>query len=519
MFPSCPVIFTIIIKALKQQFVKTIFFDKVWESNKKGQDMTHKTVTLIEGDGIGPEVTHAARRVVEASGAPITWEVCLAGAKVFQRRDASGVPEETIQSIKRNKVAFKGPLETPIGFGEKSANVTLRALFETYANVRPVREIPGIETPFSGRNIDMIIVRENVEDLYAGIEYMQTPGVAECLKLITRKGCEKIARFAFELAKAEGRKKVHCATKSNIMKLTEGLLKKTFEEVSQDYPSIEAKHIIIDNCAHQLVIRPEEFDVIVTTNLNGDIISDLASGLVGGLGIAPGSNIGDEVAIFEAVHGSAPDIAGKNIVNPTAVILSSVLMLRHMGFFEHANAIEEALIYTLSVENIKTSDLTKVNPASTSEFTDAVIRNLGKNPTNWETRQFKPITLPQVSKAPDIVHAKTRRVPGVDVFIESGWDAARLGENLTQIVKNSPFHLKMIANRGVQVYPTIADQNPDVVDQWRCRFMLNDRESTLQDSDLINLLHKIGENHLWMHLEKLNEFDGKSAFTKAQGES
>jgi len=481
--------------------------------------MTKRTVTLIEGDGIGPEVTAAARRVVEATGAPIEWEICLAGAKVFQMGDSSGVPDATINSIKRNKVALKGPLETPVGFGEKSANVTLRKLFETYANTRPVREIPGIETPYTGRNIDMVIVRENVEDLYAGIEYMQTPGVAECLKLITRKGCEKITRFAFELAKAEGRKKVHCATKSNIMKLTEGLLKRTFEDVAQEYPGIEAKHIIIDNCAHQLVIRPEEFDVIVTTNLNGDIISDLASGLVGGLGIAPGANIGDEVAIFEAVHGSAPDIAGKNIVNPTAVILSAVMMLRHMGFFKEANSIEESLIYTISVENIRTSDLTKKNPVSTSEFTDAVIRNLGKKPQVWDVRNFKPIKIPEVAKNPDIVKVGKSRVLGADIFIESGLDANSLGQSLTRISANSALNLKMISNRGVQVFPQIADQKPDVVDHWRCRFMLNDREGNLQDTDLTDLLLKIGGEHEWMHIEKLHEFDGKAAFTKAQGEN
>ena len=269
-----------------------------------------KSVTLIEGDGVGPEVTQAAKRVIEATGLDIEWEVCEAGAKIFKKSLPTGIPQETIDSITRTKVALKGPLETPVGYGEKSANVTLRALFATYANTRPVRHIPGIKTPFKEHDIDFIVVRENLEDLYAGIEYLQTPTVAEALKLITRKGSEKIIRFAFELARAEGRKKVHCATKANILKLTEGLFKRTFEEVSQDYPDVEALHIIIDNCAHKMVVHPEGFDVIVTTNLNGDIISDLGSGLVGGLGVAPAANIGDEVAIFEAVHGSAPPLAG-----------------------------------------------------------------------------------------------------------------------------------------------------------------------------------------------------------------
>ena len=266
-------------------------------------DSEKKRVTVIPGDGVGPECVRAAQRVVEAVGAPVEWEERQAGAGVFRQGIASGVPQETIASIRRTRVVIKGPLETPVGFGEKSANVTLRKLFETYGNIRPAREFPGVPTPYSGRGIDLIIVRENVEDLYAGIEHMQTPGVAQCLKLISRKGCEKVVRLAFELAVAEGRRRVHCATKSNIMKLTEGMLKRTFEEVSEHYPDIEAQHIIIDNCAHQLVKKPEQFDVIVTTNMNGDIISDLTSALIGGLGFAPSANLGNEVAIFEAVHG------------------------------------------------------------------------------------------------------------------------------------------------------------------------------------------------------------------------
>ena len=265
-----------------------------------------QTVTLIPGDGVGPEITKATCQILEAAGAAIEWEVCEAGSVVFKKGLSTGAPKETIDSIQRNRVALKGPLETPVGYGEKSANVTLRKLFETYGNIRPVKEMPGVITPYLGRGIDLVIVRENIEDLYAGIEHSQTPNVAQCLKLISRQGCEKIARLAFEFAKSENRKKVHCATKANIMKLTEGLLKRTFEEVAKDYPDIESHHIIVDNCAHQLVKKPEQFDVIVMTNMNGDILSDLSSALVGGLGFAPSGNIGDHCAIFEAVHGSAP---------------------------------------------------------------------------------------------------------------------------------------------------------------------------------------------------------------------
>ncbi|MFN7702801.1 MAG: isocitrate/isopropylmalate family dehydrogenase, partial [Deltaproteobacteria bacterium] len=317
-----------------------------------------KRVTVIPGDGIGPEVTVATQRILDATGVKIAWEQHDAGAEVFKRGLPSGVPPETIASIRETRVALKGPLETPVGFGEKSANVTLRKLFETYANIRPVRELPGIKTPFTGRGIDLVIVRENVEDLYAGIEHMQTPGVAQCLKLMSKKGCERIVRVAFELAVAQGRKSVHCATKANIMKLTEGLLKRTFEEVAREYPNIAAHHIIVDNCAHQLVKSPEAFEVIVTSNMNGDILSDLTSGLIGGLGFAPGANLGDDIAIFEAVHGSAPKYAGKNVINPTAVLLSATMMLRHLDEFTLAQQIEDALIVTFeqgaSTQDVKT---------------------------------------------------------------------------------------------------------------------------------------------------------------------
>jgi isocitrate dehydrogenase len=338
-----------------------------------------KLITVIPGDGIGPECIESALRLLQAVNAPVEWEVREAGAGVFKKGIESGVPQETIESIRKTRVVLKGPLETPVGYGEKSANVTLRKLFETYANVRPVREFPNVPTPYSGRGIDLVVVRENVEDLYAGIEHMQTPGVAQTLKIISRKGCEKIVRFAFELARAEGRKKVHCATKANIMKFAEGMLKRTFEEIAPEYPDIEASHIIVDNCAHQLVKRPEQFEVIVTTNMNGDILSDLTSALVGGLGFAPSANIGNEVAIFEAVHGSAPKYAGKNVINPTAVILSMVMMLRYLGEFEAAATIENALLYTLEEGKVRTGDVVGYDKgAKTTEYTDAIIANSGQ---------------------------------------------------------------------------------------------------------------------------------------------
>jgi isocitrate dehydrogenase len=476
-----------------------------------------RLVTVIPGDGVGPECVQATQRIIEAAGAAVCWEERHAGASVFKQGIASGVPTDTIESIRRTRVVLKGPLETPVGYGEKSANVTLRKLFETYANIRPVRELPGVPTPYSGRGIDLVVVRENVEDLYAGIEHMQTPGVAQCLKLISRKGCEKIVRLAFELARAEGRKKVACATKSNIMKFTEGLLKRTFEEIAKEYPDLESWHVIIDNCAHQLVKRPEQFEVIVTTNMNGDIISDLTSALVGGLGFAPSANLGDEVAIFEAVHGSAPKYAGKNVINPTAVLQSGVMLLRHIGDFESASRIEQALLVTLEEGRVRTGDVVGYDRcASTTAFADAIIANLGRTPQHTPVRSYRPLALP-ASKPPAALTPASRRVIGVDVFVESLLSADELGQSLERIAEGSPLRLKMISNRGTKVFPSMGAMT-DCVDHWRCRFVLRDAAGELSDEQLLGLVSRIAAQHRWMHLEKLQEFNGQEAFTKAQGE-
>jgi isocitrate dehydrogenase len=478
-----------------------------------------KEVTLIPGDGIGPECVESARKIIEATKVPIQWDVQHAGASIFKQGLPSGVPQATIDSISRTRVVLKGPLETPVGFGEKSANVTLRKLFETYGNIRPVRELPGVKTPYSGRGIDLVVVRENVEDLYAGIEHMQTPGVAQCLKLISRKGCEKIVRLGFELAKAEGRKRVHCASKSNIMKLTEGMLKRTFEEIAKEYPEIESQHIIIDNCAHQLVKKPEQFDVIVTTNMNGDIISDLSSALIGGLGFAPSANIGNEIAIFEAVHGSAPKYAGKNVINPLAVLFSGVMMLRHLGFFEEAATIENAVLVTLQDGKVMPRDVVgDEKGAPTTKFTEAIIANFGRKPQGWEVRRYKPINLPDVSKAIDFVHPKSRHALGVDVFVESAMGSEELGHSLEKLTQEGgALKLKMISNRGTKVYPTMGTIT-DCVDLWFCRFVHAQDNHEVTDADVVELLNKVGNQHRWVHVEKLQSFNGDMGFTKAQGE-
>ena len=474
-----------------------------------------RKITVLPGDGIGPEVVDSALAIIKATGVAVEFEKCEAGARAFQKGIITGIPKETIQSIEHTRVVLKGPLETPIGHGNRSANVTLRTLFETYGNIRPVRELPGVQTAFTGRALDIVIVRENIEDLYAGIEYMQTPGVAESLKLISREGCEKIVKLAFAFAIAEGRKAVHCATKSNILKLTEGLLQHTFEEIAPQYPSITSKHILIDNAAHQLAMRPEQFDVIVTTNMNGDILSDLTSGLTGGLGFAPSANIGNDVSIFEAVHGSAPDIAGKNKANPTALILSAAMMLRHIGDGKAANDVEQAVLVTLE-SGIRTSDMMgKEKAAGTTEFSEAVISNLGKTSRLSPPKKYTKVDLPAAQPGVNVVRATGRQLAGLDVYIESELEPRTLASDLENLATSSPLKLEMITNRGAVVFPS-RDRKVSLVDHYRCRFVRRDVATKLGDTEILSLLGTIGSKHRWMHIEKLQEIDGEPAFSKSQ---
>ncbi len=471
-------------------------------------------VTAIAGDGIGPEVMRATQRVLAAAGARIDWEEAEAGAEVFRKGIPTGAPQETLDSIASTAVALKGPLETPVGYGERSANVTLRKFFEMYGNIRPVRELPGIRTPFSGRGIDLVIVRENVEDLYAGIEHMQTPGVAQCLKLISEAGCERILRLAYALALAEGRTKMACSTKANIMKMTEGLLKRVFERIAPEYPSIAPSHVIIDNCAHQLVIAPEQFDVIVTTNMNGDVISDLAAGLVGGLGVAPSANIGDKAAMFEAVHGSAPQIAGKGLANPTALLLSAVMMLRHIGDFEAAGKVEQAVLVTLEEGRNLTGDIApKEQAVGTDAYVDQLIANLGRQSDTVPPREYRRLELP---KWPEVTYHLTvgnRELVGVDVFIESERESAMLGASLMALIEGSAFRLESLGNRGAQVWPP-SGGHTFLVDHYRARFILKTPPKGDGLGEITDLLQRISRQHRWMHIEKLQRFDGKDAFAK-----
>jgi len=334
--------------------------------------LPHK-VTLIPGDGVGPEITLAARRVLDASGAALEWEVVEAGEALIATH-GTPLPESVLDSIRKNRVALKGPLTTPVGKGFRSVNVTLRQALDLYACVRPAKSLPGLVTRYE--NVDLVIVRENTEDLYAGIEHRVGRDAAESIKIITRHASERIVRFAFELARREGRKKVTAVHKANIMKLTDGLFLECARKVAEDYPDIVFEDMIVDAMSMKLVQSPEKYDVLVMPNLYGDILSDLAAGLVGGLGVAPGANIGDEIAVFEPVHGSAPKYTGMNKVNPLATILSGVMMLRHLGEAEAAERVMRAVTAVLSEGRDVTYDLG--GSAGTSQMADAIIKQLGK---------------------------------------------------------------------------------------------------------------------------------------------
>jgi len=331
-----------------------------------------QTITLIEGDGIGPEVTAATRRVLEAAGAEVEWDLQVAGSEAIARF-GEPLPTALLDSVKRNKVALKGPVTTPVGKGFRSINVQLRRALQLYANLRPVRSLPNVPSRYSG--IDLVIVRENTEGLYSGLEHEVTAGVVESLKIITRTASIRIARFAFEHARHNGRKRITAVHKANIMKLSDGLFLACFHEVATEYPDIQSDDRIIDNMCMQLVMRPEDYDMLLLENLYGDIVSDLAAGLVGGLGVCPGVNVGTEVSIFEAVHGSAPDIAGQDVANPLALIRSAELMLRHIGQEAVAERVEAAIFDTLE-QGVRTRDIG--GSASTSEFTEALVEALDR---------------------------------------------------------------------------------------------------------------------------------------------
>ncbi|MBK7227698.1 MAG: NADP-dependent isocitrate dehydrogenase [Ignavibacteriales bacterium] len=463
-------------------------------------------VVLIKGDGIGPEISDAVVEIFEAAQVPIKWVEHQAGLNTIEKHP-TGIPAETLAAIEKYQVALKGPTTTPIGTGHKSVNVTLRTTLELFANVRPAKSLPGVRTRFD--NIDLIIVRENIEDTYSGIEHHQTACVAQGLKLITRPGSIRIAKYAFEMAKKYGRKKVVAVHKANIHKITDGLFLKCFYEVASEYPEIQSSDIIVDNACMQLVSNPERFDVMVLPNLYGDIVSDLCAGLVGGLGVAPGGNIGENSAIFESVHGSAPDIAGKGIANPTALLLSSFQMLQHLGLHKTKLRIESALIQTLK-DGIKTGDLG--GKSNTKEFTKAIISNL--EPVLED--EFKdPVPLRIKSGMLKTYKEVEEYCHGVDVFVENPKGLPTMPEQVDNL------KLKMISNRGTKVYPGVM---PKIwlVDHHRCRYVATDANGNymnIGDEEIFDLIREISAAGIkWMHIEKLQLFDGELGYSKAQGE-
>jgi isocitrate dehydrogenase len=481
--------------------------------------MSNKTITVAKGDGIGSEIMDACLKIMEAVDTPLNYEHITVGKEVFLSGVKSGIPEDAWATMAKNKVMLKGPITTPQGGGYKSLNVTIRKTMALFANVRPVMSFhPYIKTNFP--KMDVVVIRENEEDLYAGIEHQQTPEVVQCLKLVSRPGCEKIIRYAFEYAKAYGRKKVTCMTKDNIMKHTDGMFHEVFNEVREEYPEIESEHYIIDIGSARLANDPERFDVIVTLNLYGDIISDITAEIGGSVGMGGSANIGKDFAMFEAIHGSAPDIAGKNIANPSGLINAACMMLVHLGLPEHALKIQNALYRTIE-DGIHTGDLkselTK-EVVGTDAFANAVIARIGQKPQHFHVPTPTHHQIQMVE--PAHLHP-TKKLVGSDIFID--WTSADrnpddLGKQLEDLT-NGALKLKMITNRGVKVYP---NGRPETfkTDHWRCRFISADPDnSEVAYNDILKYLGKLEEAGLnFIKLENLYEFDGKRAYSLGQGE-
>ena len=494
-------------------------------SNFSTADSLDKTpITIAHGDGIGPEIMAATLKVLEAAGARIAPEEIEIGEKVYLGGNSAGIAADAWTSLRTTRVFLKAPITTPSGGGYKSLNVTIRKTLGLYANVRPcVSYAPFIATKHP--KMDLVIVRENEEDLYAGIEHRQSDEVFQCLKLITRPGCEKIIRYAFEYARSHGRKKVTCMTKDNIMKMTDGLFHKIFDEIKVGYSEIETEHFIIDIGAARLATRPERFDVIVTPNLYGDIISDIAAEMTGSVGLAGSANIGEHVAMFEAIHGSAPDIAGKGIANPSGLLLAAVMMLVHIRQASVATRIHNAWLATLE-DGVFTADVQGQGQASigrpfgSMDFADAVIERLGREP-----EKFKPVHY--VNAAPALAAAKplyTRAKParkemvGVDVFVHDAQSTPEFLAGRLSTLATAALQLQMITNRGVKVWPGGFPET-FCTDHWRCRFVAKTTDGHIRHADIIELLSRVTEGNVdVIKTENLCTFDGEQGFALGQGQ-
>jgi isocitrate dehydrogenase len=483
------------------------------------QGRTPVPITVAYGDGIGPEIMSATLKIIQAAGAALEIDTIEIGEKVYLSGNSAGIAHGAWDSLRRTKVFLKAPITTPQGGGFKSLNVTTRKVLGLYANVRPcISYHPYVKTKHPV--MDVVIVRENEEDLYAGIEHQQTPEVVQCLKLITRPGTEKIIRYAFEYAKAYGRKKVTCFTKDNIMKQTDGLFHKMFDEIGEEYPDMEKEHWIVDIGAAKLADTPEAFDVIVMPNLYGDILSDVAAQITGSVGLAGSANIGDGFAMFEAIHGSAPRRAGQNMANPSGLLLGAVQMLVHIGQADVAEKVQNAWLKTLE-DGVHTYDIfkegTSKEKVGTNEFAEAVIARMG----------MKPSTLSAVSYAgakADNFQVKLKPTPevkreliGVDIFVYcNDRNADNLGEKLKNF-KAGNMELNMITNRGVKVYPNGFPET-FCTDHWRCRY----KSEALKPStyaDVMSLLNKVTAAGVEViKTENLYTFDGQPAFSAGQGQ-
>jgi isocitrate dehydrogenase len=481
-------------------------------------------IAVAKGDGIGPEIMDAVLGIFKAADVPLEYAFVDMGKWVFDKGFSNGMTPEAQHTIETLGFLYKGPMETPKGKGVKSINVTARKTWNTYANKRVFQSLHGVETVFSkaGIAIDVTVVRENIEDTYGGIEHMLTHDVALSRRFITRPGSEQVIRYAFEMARKKNARRITCGHKANIMKLTDGLFLEVFYEVAKEYPEFNADDVIVDDLCMKLVTRPDVFDVVVLTNLQGDIVSDLCAGLVGGLGFAPSANIGDHICIFEAVHGTAPDIAGKNIANPTALLLSGIAMLRHLGLMESAVRIENALLYTLEM-GIHTGDFGSKAVASvdTSAFANAIISNFGQVPQVNARPQLPnmPITptLFNLKKNPmlESEEAINETIVGVDFFVESNEQPNVVAEKML-LHTGDLFKLVTISNRGTQVWPK-GSIFTNLVNQYRCRFeSLGD--APLTQVDVLELYKKVMASFKVCSLELLNMWDGKKGYSLAQGQ-
>ena len=470
-------------------------------------------ITVAPGDGIGPEIMDVVLDVFRATRVPLEFEEVAMGKEVALAGEQTGISEEARASVEETGILFKGPMETPKGGGYKSVNVTARKLWGCFANKRVYRALPGVKNPLGLDHLDLTMVRENIEDTYGAVEHMQTPDVAQCRRFITRPGSEQVHRYTFEMAARKGARRVTCAHKANIMKLTDGLFLETFYDVAKDYPQLEADDVIVDALAMKLVLDPTEFDVIVLPNFQGDILTDLAAGLVGGLAYAPSANIGDHVCIFEAVHGTAPDIYGQDLANPSALLLSGTMMLRHIGLVEHAQLIEDALDRTL-LQLKERKDLHEhVKGFRTSIFRYMLleeIRNAGTPKGTPTISTLIPRAEPRmiVNRTPE-----TNTLRGVDVFLDSDLSPSALASQLQALATD--LELTMVSNRGTQVWPT-GSTFTDCVNHYRVRFEI---PGDVPQDSIVRLLGTVSERFPLCGAEWLREIDGQMAYSLAQGQA